>query len=95
LPAIFIAGGAGLEIARGMLFPGLLPRRESLVRAGARAAKLLLGTIPMLVVAGVTEGFLSPSEMPPWTKFLFAGVMFAVLLTYLNIARKPVSAEIP
>lgn len=31
LPAIFIAGGAGFEIARGMLFPGLLPRGESIV----------------------------------------------------------------
>ena len=28
LPAIFIAGGAGFEIARGMLFPGMLPRKE-------------------------------------------------------------------
>jgi uncharacterized membrane protein SpoIIM required for sporulation len=88
LPAIFIAGGAGLEIARGLLFPGLLPRRESLARAGGRAAKLLLGTIPMLFVAGIIEGFLSPSEMPPWTKFLFAGVMFTVLMVYLNMARK-------
>jgi uncharacterized membrane protein SpoIIM required for sporulation len=34
LPAIFIAGGAGLRIAQGLLFPGLLPRRESLARAG-------------------------------------------------------------
>src|SRR5579871_2013483 len=32
LPAIFLAGAAGLEIARGLLFPGLLPRRESLAR---------------------------------------------------------------
>jgi uncharacterized membrane protein SpoIIM required for sporulation len=89
LPAIFIAGGAGLEIARGMLFPGLLPRRESIARAGGRASKLLLGTIPMLFVAGITEGFLSPSEMPPWTKFVFAGVMFTALFVYLNTARKP------
>jgi len=89
LPAIFIAGGAGLEIARGMLFPGLLPRRESLARAGGRAAKLLLGTIPLLFVAGIIEGFLSPSEMPDWTKFLFAGVMFTALVVYLNMARKP------
>lgn len=89
LPAIFIAGGAGLEIARGMLFPGLLPRRESIARAGGRAARLLLGTIPMLFVAGIIEGFLSPSDMPAWTKFLFAGVVFAALIVYLNTARKP------
>jgi uncharacterized membrane protein SpoIIM required for sporulation len=83
LPAIFIAGGAGFEIARGMLFPGLLPRRESLARAGGHAARLLLGTIPMLVVAGTIEGFLSPSDIAAPLKFLFAGVMFAALVAYL------------
>jgi len=92
LPAIFIAGGAGFEIARGMLFPGLLPRRESLARAGGRAAQLLLGTIPMLIVAGVIEGFLSPSETAAPLKFLFGAVMFAALVTYLmraRLVRKP------
>ncbi|HXW18265.1 MAG TPA: stage II sporulation protein M [Candidatus Acidoferrales bacterium] len=88
LPAIFIAGGAGLAIARGMLFPGLLPRRESLARAGGRAARLLLGTIPMLIVAGVIEAFLSPSEIPAWMKYLFAAVMFAALITYLSFSRR-------
>ncbi len=89
LPAIFIAGGAGLEIARGMLFPGLLPRRESLAIAGGRAARLLLGTIPMLCIAGIIEGFLSPSEIAPWMKYLFAAVMFAALMMYLNFSRQP------
>jgi len=88
LPAIFIAGGAGFEIARGMLFPGLLPRRESLARAGGRAAQLLLGTIPMLIAAGVIEGFLSPSETAAPLKFLFGAVMFAALVTYLIRARQ-------
>jgi uncharacterized membrane protein SpoIIM required for sporulation len=83
LPAIFIAGGAGLEIARGLLFPGLLPRRESLAQAGGRGARLLLGTIPMLVIAGVIEGFFSPSNAPVAMKFALAGVLFAGLLTYL------------
>jgi uncharacterized membrane protein SpoIIM required for sporulation len=87
LPAIFISAGAGFEIARGMLFPGLLPRSESLARAGGRAARLLLGTIPMLVVAGVVEAFLSPSEISAPLKFLFAAAMFAALVTYLNLAR--------
>jgi uncharacterized membrane protein SpoIIM required for sporulation len=85
LPAIFIAGGAGFEIARGLLFPGLLPRRESLALAGGRAARLVLGTIPMLIVAGTIEGFLSPSDIAVPLKFLFAAVMFAALVAYLNL----------
>jgi uncharacterized membrane protein SpoIIM required for sporulation len=100
LPAIFIAGGAGLEIARGLLFPGLLPRRDSLARAGGRAAQLLLGTIPLLVVAGVIEGFFSPSHAPVAMKFLLATVLFAALLTYLFLpgrtaAKKARSSSAP
>jgi len=37
----------------------------------------------MLVVAGVIEGFLSPSRLSADTKFLFAGVMAALLVSYL------------
>ena len=83
LPAIFIAGGAGLMIAHGLLFPGVLTRRDSLAQSGATAVRLLLGVIPMLVVAGVIEGFLSPSRLPAATKFLFATVMAALLVSYL------------
>jgi uncharacterized membrane protein SpoIIM required for sporulation len=86
LPAIFIAGGAGLEIARGLLFPGLLPRKESLARAGGRAAQLLMGTIPLLVIAGVIEGFYSPSNAPIAMKFTLAAVLFPALLSYLFLA---------
>lgn len=83
LPAIFIAGAAGLEIARGLLFPGLLPRRESLARAGGRASKLLLGAVPMLLVAGAIEGFFSPTSVPVAMKFTLAGVLLSALLVYL------------
>jgi uncharacterized membrane protein SpoIIM required for sporulation len=83
LPAIFISGGAGLEIARGMLFPGLLPRRDSLARAGGRAARLVLGIVPILVIAGIIEGFVSPSGIAKPLKFLLAAVLFVALTTYL------------
>jgi uncharacterized membrane protein SpoIIM required for sporulation len=93
LPAVFIAAGAGLELARGLLFPGLLPRRESLTRAGGRASRLLLGTIPLLLVAGTIEGFFSPTKAPAAMKFVLAGVLFTALIAYLSgagrTARKP------
>jgi len=83
LPAIFIAGGAGLGIARGLLFPGSLPRRESLVQAGARSVRLVLGTIPLLLVAGVVEGFVSPTDLNYKIKFLLSGALGTLLVLYL------------
>ncbi len=93
LPAICIAGGSGLEIARGWLFPGLLPRRLSLVRAGRRAVTLIIGIIPLLLVAGTLEGFFSPTQAPVAMKFSLAAVLFLALLAYLfGNGRRPAKA---
>jgi uncharacterized membrane protein SpoIIM required for sporulation len=83
LPAIFIAAGGGLRLASGLLFPGVLPRKESLARAGHEAVQLLLGCMPILFVAGIIEAFLSPTELATPMKFLFAAAMFTLLVFYL------------
>jgi uncharacterized membrane protein SpoIIM required for sporulation len=92
LPAIFLAGGAGLRIAAGLLFPGYLPRRESLVRAGTDAVKLLLGTIPILIIAGTIEAFVSPTGLATSIKFSMAAALFALLLAYL-FGASPLTAK--
>ncbi len=88
LPSVFIAGGAGLLLARGLLFPGRLPRRESLAYYGGQAARLILGIIPLLVIAGLIEGFISPSAFPAAAKFALAGILAALLTFYLSQAGK-------
>jgi len=83
LPAIFIAGGAGFRIAQGLLFPGVLPRRDSLARAGSEAVQLLLGTIPILIIAGLIEAFISPTGLAVSLKFSLAASLFVLLCLYL------------
>jgi uncharacterized membrane protein SpoIIM required for sporulation len=91
LPAIFIAGGAGLRIAQGLLFPGLLSRRDSLAQAGGEAVRLLMGTVPVLVVAGCIEGFISPSPGIPWQwKFAMASANAVIFFSYLLFAARGV-----
>ena len=87
LPAIFIAGGAGLRVAQGLLFPGLLSRKDSVQAAGAEAIQLLLGTIPMLVIAGILEAFLSPTSEPVLLKFSVGLGLFVLLVLYLSSGR--------
>jgi uncharacterized membrane protein SpoIIM required for sporulation len=83
LPAIFIAGGAGLRIAQGLLFPGVLPRKESLMRSGRQAVGLIAGVVPILVIAGLIEAFVSPTNVSIPLKFIMAAGLFVLLLSYL------------
>lgn len=83
LPAIFIAGGAGLLLGRGVVAPGTLTRRDALVECGGIAVRLLLGVIPLLIVAGIIEGFVSPTAIPAPVKFAMGASLFVLLVLYL------------
>jgi uncharacterized membrane protein SpoIIM required for sporulation len=83
LPSIFIAGGAGLRIASGLLFPGVLRRKDSLALASREAVRLLAGVVPLLIVAGMLEAFLSPSGAPFGVKLAVGGALFTGLCVWL------------
>ena len=70
-------------IARGLLFPGSLPRKDALVIYGAQGVRLALGIIPMLFVAGIVEAFVSPSPLMPALKFVFAAGLFGLFVLYV------------
>ena len=84
LSVIGIAGGSGLMLGWAMLHPGLLRRRDALALAARRAVRLVIGCVPLLMIAGTIEGFLSPSALPwpvHWAVGLGSGaVMYAYLL---------------
>jgi uncharacterized membrane protein SpoIIM required for sporulation len=84
LPAIFIAGGAGLLLGKAILFPGTLPRRDAIVEAGGQAVRLLLGVIPILVIAGIIEGFISPTAAPAAAKFAIGASLLVLFVLYLS-----------
>lgn len=83
LSVIFIAGGAGLQLGWALLRPGLLTRRAALVVAARRALTLILGCVPLLVVAGLIEAFISPSALPLAVKLGVAAASGLALYTYL------------
>lgn len=65
IASILVAGGAGLELARGMLLPGSLPRGTAFLEASRRGVTIVLGLVPMFVVAGFIEAFVTRhTEMP-------------------------------
>ena len=82
LTAIFISGGAGLLIGNALLMPGDLRRIDALVENGRLAIKLVLGCIPMLLIAGLIEGFISPAHIPPSFKFSVSAMSAVVMTIY-------------
>jgi sulfite exporter TauE/SafE len=48
--------------------------------------QLLLGTIPLLLIAGTIEAFFSPTKAPIVLKFSLAAILFTALLLYLFAA---------
>jgi len=82
LTAIFISGGAGLLIGKALLMPGDLRRVDALVENGRLAIKLVLGCIPMLLIAGLIEGFISPAHVPPSFKFSVSAMSAVVMIIY-------------
>ncbi len=85
LTCIVIAGAAGLMLGDALLRPGLLLRREALARNARRAVELVIGAAPVLVLAGLIEGFISPGDLPIAVKLAIGistgCVLYALLLT--------------
>jgi uncharacterized membrane protein SpoIIM required for sporulation len=83
LPCIILSGAAGLRLAHGVTFPGPYRWRDAIATAGVDAARLVSGIIPLLIIAGILEGFFSPSTAPVWVKFSVGGALFLLLLLWI------------
>jgi uncharacterized membrane protein SpoIIM required for sporulation len=57
---IFMAAGAGLRMGWAIVHPGAQTRRDALILATREAIVLAGGAIPLLIIAGTIEAFVSP-----------------------------------
>lgn len=82
--AIFVCGGAGIIVGYSIINPGKYSRKDSFIIRGKDAIKLLLGTIPIFIIAGIIEGYFTPSSLfSEIAKLLFAFITLILLVIYL------------
>ena len=59
ISAIIISGAAGLALGRGWLFPGTYSRGVAFRNGARRGLKIIVGTVPVFIIAGFIEGFVT------------------------------------
>jgi uncharacterized membrane protein SpoIIM required for sporulation len=68
ISAIIVAGGAGFCIGNGWLFPGTYTRGESFRRGAKTGLKVVMGLVPVFILAGFLESFVTRHALTlrPW-----------------------------
>lgn len=83
ISSIILSGAAGLMVGNSILFPGTITRVQSLKNGTKDGLKLLVGIIPILIVAAFLEGYVTRySSMPKPISISILAVSLAFVLWY-------------
>lgn len=86
ISSIIIAGGAGLTLGSGLLFPGTYSRIQAFQMSAMRSLKLMLGIAPIIVMASVIESFLTRyTEVPAFVKLLLIILSAVFIVGYFIV----------
>ncbi|ANH60817.1 stage II sporulation protein M [Dokdonia donghaensis] len=83
ISVIIIAGCAGMVLGNSILFPKTYTRLESFKRGMKNGLKIVVSTIPLFVIAGFLEGFVTRhTEMPDWLAITIISCSLAFIIFY-------------
>jgi len=83
ISAIIIAGAAGITMGKGWVFPGTLSRLKAFQISARRGLKIMMGLIPIFIVAGFIEGYITRhTELPDLVRAGFILLCLAFVLWY-------------
>lgn len=83
LTAIVVAGGAGFLLGNAILFPGTHSRIHSIQRAAKDGIKILIGLMPVFLLAAFLESYVTRlTEMPLLVKLLIIGLSLLFVVWY-------------
>jgi len=95
ISSIIIAGGAGLVVGNGLLFPKTYTRLESFKRGGKDGMKIAVGLVPLFIVAAFFESFVTRhTEMPVWLSVSILALSLVFMVWYVVIYPARLSKKI-
>ena len=84
LLAVCLCAGAGLKLGGSILFPGRRRRLDSLIHQGRQAANVVLGTVPLFLIAAVIEGFFRQLMLDNWIRLTVAAGTAVLWVVYFT-----------
>lgn len=83
ISSIVIAGAAGLVIGNSILFPRSFSRLDSFRTGAKKGMKIVIGLVPLFIMAGFLESFVTRlTEMPIALKLFIIATSLAFVLYY-------------
>jgi len=81
--AIIVAGAAGIVMGNSIVFPGSYTRAQSFRRGGMKGTRMVLGLVPVFIIAGFLEGFVTRYTQAPYLlKFSIIGLSVLAIVFY-------------
>lgn len=81
--AVIVAGAAGITLGNGWLMPGTYGRLTSFMRAARRGLKIIVGTVPIFIMAGFIESFATRhTEWGTWPRLAIIGCSALFIVYY-------------
>jgi uncharacterized membrane protein SpoIIM required for sporulation len=92
ISSIIIAGGAGLLLGKSILFPGTFTRKQSFINGAKDGIKIILGLVPLFIMAGFFESFVTRyTNMPLVVSLLIIFGSVSFIIWYVIIYPRKIS----
>ena len=90
LASIVIAGGAGILLGNSILFPGTYKRIDSFLHGARSAGMIAVGLVPLFIVAGFLESFVTRHYQQIWVGIVTIGITLPFIVWYYILLPKKV-----
>jgi uncharacterized membrane protein SpoIIM required for sporulation len=93
ITSIIVAAGAGLALGWAVIAPGDRTRTQALTEEGRRAVVIVLGLVVTFIVAGVIEGFVTGSGLPPVSRIAIGLAAWLAFMAYVWVFGRAAAAQ--
>ena len=83
ITAVLVGAGAGLRTFWAWVRPGPVPRLWALSRAARALVTVAIGLVPVLLVSGFIEAFVTPSSLPPAVRIAIGAVAWLAFMVFM------------